>query len=179
VIYRKAEPADAPALAAFGALAFVTSYEHVMDRAELEAYVPVHFTSERQLAEINDPRITTYLALNPQITGYAQLAAESRPECALLARAPAELKRIYVDRTLHGHGVARKLLELVEADARRRGSDVLWLAVWEINDRAISFYRKSGFAMVGRQGFPIGNEVQSDHVMAKLLADELHYPARE
>ena len=60
-----------------------------------------------------------------------------------------------------------------EARAREYGCDVLWLAVWEVNDRAIAFYHKCGFRIIGRQGFPIGHEVQTDHVMAKSLASEL------
>jgi ribosomal protein S18 acetylase RimI-like enzyme len=92
----------------------------------------------------------------------------------MMATSPAELRRIYVDRVRHGQGIAQQLLALIEEEARRRGCDVLWLAVWEVNDRAIAFYRKCRFAVAGRQGFPIGHEIQTDYVMAKLLAGELH-----
>lgn len=172
--YRKADLADATELAAFGARLFVDSYEHLMERAELDAYVRDHFTPPRQHAELMDLATTTFLALAPAIAGYAQVTAGSRPDCPLAATAPAELKRIYVEHGLHGHGIARELLGRAEAEARRRGCDVLWLAVWEINDRAIAFYSKNGFQVIGRQGFPIGHQVQTDYVMAKTLADELH-----
>ncbi len=145
-----------------------------MERAELEEYVRAHFTPPRQLAELSAAHITTFLALADGIAGYAQVCARQWPECELTAQAPAELKRIYVDPRWHGQGVAAELLRLAQSGARQRGGDMLWLAVWEINERAISFYRKSGFHEVGRQGFPIGHEVQSDLVMAKVLADELH-----
>jgi ribosomal protein S18 acetylase RimI-like enzyme len=174
VIYRKAEPADAAALAAFGARSFIDSYAHVMARAELEDYVRVHYTPERIGAEIADPQGATFLATDPEIAGFAQLRMENRPDCDMMATSPAELRRIYVDRSRHGQGIAQALLALIEDEARSRGCDVLWLAVWEINDRAMAFYRKSGFAIAGRQGFPIGHEIQTDYVMAKLLADELH-----
>ena len=171
--YRIAEPADAVALADFGARLFVSSYQHLMDRAELEAYVRDHFSADLQHAELTDPAMITFLAGDAGICGYAQLLIGSRPDCALDADAPAALQRIYVDPAWQGRGVAPELLRLVEAGARGRGCDALWLAVWEINDRALSFYRKSGFAVVGRQGFPIGSEVQTDYVMAKPLATEL------
>ena len=173
MIYRKAELADAEQLAEFGARSFVDSYAHVMDRAELEAYVGEHYTPDRMRAEIDDADAACFLALDPEIVGFAQVRAGNRPECEMPSATPAELRRIYVERSRHGRGVAAKLLGMVQAEARLRGCDTLWLAVWEINDRAISFYRKSGFSMAGRQGFPIGNEVQTDHVMAKTLADEL------
>ena len=161
-------------IAEFGARSFVDSYADVMERADLETYVGEHYTPERMREEIGDPAGATFLALDPEIVGFAQVRAGNRPECEMAAAAPAELRRIYVERRRHGQGVAATLLGMVQAEARLRGCDTLWLAVWEINDRAISFYRKNGFSMAGRQGFPIGNEVQTDHVMAKPLADELH-----
>lgn len=176
MIYRKAGPDDAAALAEFGARSFVDSYAHVMERAELESYVAEHYTVERMSAEIADPTGVSFLALDPDIVAFAQVRAGALPDCELACAAPAELRRIYVDRSRHGHGVAAKLLSMVEAEARLRHCDVLWLAVWEINNRAISFYRKNGFAVAGRQGFPIGTEVQTDYVMAKPLADELQSP---
>ncbi len=145
-----------------------------MDRAELEAYVRDHFTPARQHAELTDAHTTTFIAIDTRLVGYAQITVGKLPDCPLDARNPAELKRIYVDRAWHGQGVAQKLVALVNAEAYVRGCDTIWLAVWEINDRAIAFYGKSGFRQVGRQGFPIGNEIQSDYVMAKPLADELH-----
>jgi diamine N-acetyltransferase len=169
LIYRKAEPADAAELAEFGARAFVDSYAHVMERGELESYVHDHYTTELTQTEIGDDAGAAFLALDPVIVGFVQVRAGNRPDCALEANAPAELRRIYVDRGHHGRGVAQKLLAMAVVEAQVRGCDVLWLAVWEINERAISFYEKGGFAVVGRQGFPIGNEVQTDYVMARQL----------
>lgn len=171
--YRKATPADARDLAEFGACLFLDSYQQLMEAGEIEAYVREHFTAERQQAEFADAATTTFLAVDPGLCGYAQVTADSRPDCVLVAQRPAELRRIYVERAWQGRGVAAELLRLVEAEARQRQCDLLWLAVWEINQRAISFYGKQGFAIVGRQGFPIGNEVQTDYVMAKPLATEL------
>lgn len=162
------------ALAEFGARSFVESYAHVMDRGELEDYVREHYTEERMRGELGDPDGVTFLALDPDIVAFVQLRCGNRPACELPATSPAELRRIYVDKRRHGDGIAQALLARVEDAARGLEVDVLWLAVWEINDRALAFYRKSGFEVAGRQGFPIGHEVQTDYVMAKALADELH-----
>ena len=171
--FRAATPADAPALSAFGARAFVESYAHLMERSELEDYVLHHFNLACQQQELADSDLQTWLALDGEIAGYAQVAQGSWPGCPLDAAAPASLKRIYVDARWHGAGIAQQLLRLCEQEALARRCDVLWLAVWELNPRAIAFYQKSGFQIVGRQGFPIGHEVQSDFVMRKPLANEL------
>lgn len=153
---------------------FVDSYEHLMERSELEAYIRNHFNDERQLAELTDPTTTTFLAIDDAvIAGYVQISEGKLPECGIDARHPAELKRIYVDRRYHGRGIAHELVRMARAEAQQRQCDVLWLAVWELNPRAISFYSKHNFEIIGRQGFPIGNEVQSDYVMARPVANEL------
>lgn len=146
-----------------------------MDRDELAAYISTNFTPDLQQAELSTADLITFLAQddNGDIVAYAQLAIGTLPDCELAARAPAELKRIYVDRRWHGQNIAPELLRQVEQAAAGHGCDVLWLAVWEINERAIGFYEKHRFRVIGRQGFPIGNEIQSDHVMAKPLANEL------
>ena len=152
---------------------FTVSYEHVMDRDELVGHVSANHTVEQKRKELQDPSVTTFVAISNDIVGYAQLVEANLPDCPITATKPAELKRIYVDPAWHGHGVAQKLLRLVEGEAASRNCDVLWLAVWEINDRAIAFYHKSGFEAIGRQGFPIGSADDSDFVMAKPLANEL------
>ncbi|HEY0305996.1 MAG TPA: hypothetical protein VGC44_13580, partial [Longimicrobiales bacterium] len=85
--YRKAEAADAPALADFGARSFIDSYAHVMERAELEQYVSYHYTTRRIEREILDPHSATFLALDPEIVGFAQVRSDNRPDCELVAQA--------------------------------------------------------------------------------------------
>jgi ribosomal protein S18 acetylase RimI-like enzyme len=48
-----------------------------------------------------------------------------------------------------------------------RGSDAVWLGVWEHNPRAISFYRKFGFVEAGEQTFHPGRDPQRDIVMVR------------
>jgi len=52
-------------------------------------------------------------------------------------------------------------------EAKQRRADVLWLDVWEKNPRAIAFYHKWGFTVVGEQGFQMGEELQHDLLMQR------------
>jgi ribosomal protein S18 acetylase RimI-like enzyme len=64
------------------------------------------------------------------------------------------------------------LMEAAISTAREWRADVLWLGVWERNDRAIAFYEKQGFRIVGAQDFMLGSDRQRDHVMARDLTSE-------
>ncbi len=49
------------------------------------------------------------------------------------------------------------------------GGDVLWLGVWEHNQRAIAFYHRWGFAIVGTHTFQLGADLQTDFLMQRSL----------
>jgi ribosomal protein S18 acetylase RimI-like enzyme len=53
--------------------------------------------------------------------------------------------------------------------ARRDGHKTLWLGVWERNERAISFYRRWGFEVVGHHVFRLGSDDQSDLIMERAV----------
>jgi len=118
-----------------------------------------------------DPSNRLWVAEAPDAgaVGYAHLRLGPAPGGVAGGR-PAELARLYVDQRWHGAGVARALMDRCVDAARAWGADVLWLGVWEHNPRAIAFYRKCGFEQVGTQRFQLGEDLQTDLVMARAIA---------
>ena len=55
-------------------------------------------------------------------------------------------------------------------EAKAAECDVIWLDVWERNLRAIAFYRNWGFITVGEQAFQLGNDLQQDILMERVLS---------
>ncbi|MES2849190.1 MAG: GNAT family N-acetyltransferase, partial [Bacteroidota bacterium] len=57
-----------------------------------------------------------------------------------------------------------------ETFAKENKYEVLWLGVWEHNDRAKKFYEKMGFKDSGHtHDFPIGNTPQRDNWLWKFF----------
>jgi len=52
-------------------------------------------------------------------------------------------------------------------EAKSTGSRSIWLGVWEHNPRALAFYKRWGFEIVGRQAFLLGQDLQQDFVMVR------------
>jgi ribosomal protein S18 acetylase RimI-like enzyme len=102
------------------------------------------------------------------LVAYGQPRWASPPSCVAAAK-PAEIQRLYVDTPWHGKGVANALMASLLDTAAAGGADVTWLGVWEKNPRAISFYAKSGFEVVGEHVFVLGTDPQRDLVLAKRL----------
>ena len=80
-----------------------------------------------------------------------------------------ELERIYVSKELQKNGFGSYLMEQTVAIAKQKGKRYIWLGVWEKNRRAISFYRKHGFYIIGTHEFVIGEDIQTDYIMRRDL----------
>jgi putative acetyltransferase len=59
-----------------------------------------------------------------------------------------EVKRMYVDPEVRGRGVAKEILERLEADARAMGASRLVLETGIYQDEAIGLYRRVGFSVI-------------------------------
>jgi ribosomal protein S18 acetylase RimI-like enzyme len=169
IYVRRATAADAPELSQLGATTFRETFEAENTAEDMAGYLAEAFTPERQKAEIRDPsNVMLVAAEGRRLIGYAQLASGPAPR-AVRAPSPIELKRFYVSRAWQGRGVAQLLMTSVLQAARAREAETLWLGVWERNPRAIAFYRKYGFERVGEHTFMLGNDAQTDWVLARPL----------
>jgi GNAT superfamily N-acetyltransferase len=172
VVVRRADSneADAGLLAALGARLFEDAFGAMNDPDDLRLFLARTYSPDLQLAELGDPNRATWIAeANGEAIGYAMARRESKSP-HIVARHPAEVQRIYADRSWHGRGVGGALLQACIEQSRAWGCDVLWLGVWEQNPRGIAFYEKWGFRRVGEQRFLVGTDSQRDHVMALGLA---------
>ena len=56
-----------------------------------------------------------------------------------------ELRRMYLDKEYRGSGVAQRMLDFAQTSARALGFTKMILSSAQIQEAAVSFYRKSGF----------------------------------
>lgn len=165
---------DAAELAKFAAHTFEQTFSADLNSEDLQIHVDTSYGPEQQAAELADPLVTTILArLNGELVAYAQVRQSSPPPCVTHASA-IELHRFYVDRRAHGTGLASSLMREVHQAVREFGGHHIWLGVWELNPRAIAFYKKMMFVDVGSQFYMVGPERQVDRVLVKSINPE--YP---
>jgi ribosomal protein S18 acetylase RimI-like enzyme len=162
---RRAGPEDAEALAGLAEQTFRDAFSATNDPTDMALHCRRRFGTETQAREIAAPDWVTILAdAEGDLVGFAQLRLDA-PMACVRAERPAELYRIYVSAEWHGRGIAQALMDEALAVAARSGSDRIWLGVWEQNPRALAFYRKYGFDVVGEHRFLFGTEHQRDLVM--------------
>lgn len=169
--FRRATSDDASLLAQLGATLFEQTFGAANRPEDMAAYLAKSFTVERELELFRNPSCAVWIAENAtgSSVGYAVLVAGTQGD-GVAGERPAEIQRIYADRSMHGTGLGGALMDACIAQARAWQCDVIWLGVWEENPRAIAFYEKRGFRRVGRQLFVLGEDLQHDLVMALTLA---------
>lgn len=91
---------------------------------------------------------------------YACLDSLGTPRASML-----EVERIYIDFPHHSKGVGQRLMNHAEQIAREQGLQLIWLCTWKGNDRAIQFYRKLMYDIVGEEKW----DPRGGWVMAKKL----------
>lgn len=166
---RRAGLHDARSLAEFAETTFRDTFGAQNTEEDMRLHCERSYGEVLQAAEIVAPdRVTLLAEENGSIVGYAQVRWAEAPAC-VAARKPGEIQRLYVAREWRGRGVAQALMHASLAAIGARGSDAAWLGVWERNPRAISFYRKFGFAEVGAHVFPLGRDPQRDLVMVRSM----------
>ena len=164
---RKATRKDNQLLAALGARTFADSFAADNTPEDMAAYLEKSFSPEKQAAELADPGTTFLIAeIDGQPVGYTRLRQDPPPDC-VKGMHPIEIVRLYSVKEWIGRGVGAALMQACLNEAARAGHDVIWLDVWEKNPRAIAFYQRWGFQKVGEQGFQLGDDLQTDWLMAR------------
>lgn len=160
-VIRRAVTADARSLAALGARTFEETFGPANRREDIDAYLSQTYGERQQKIEIENPRMITLVAEEEGLLiAFAQMRADEKG---------IEIARFYVERRWQGRGIAQSLMQAVIEQARARRAKMLWLGVWEQNERAIAFYRKCGFRDTGSQPFILGSDLQTDRVMVHEL----------
>jgi ribosomal protein S18 acetylase RimI-like enzyme len=168
---RKATIDDAERLALLGSETFWDAYRSrsKLDTTNIRAYMSTAFTVSQLTAELKDSNTSFLLAEHQRKqAGYSKLIVNSSQESVVFSK-PLEISRIYLAKSFWSKGLGKELLNACFDFATSNGCDGVWLAVWRHNQRAIDFYLRNGFEIVGETQFNLSSSIETDHVMAANL----------
>ena len=164
-----ATTADAELIADMSRDSFLATFAPQNTRENIEKYMNIQFTKELLMAEVGAVDNIFLLACsNHEPAGYVRLN-ENSFEVGSDAQNPIEIARFYAMPSQIGKGVGKAMMHHCIALGADMGKDVIWLGVWEHNQRAIDFYSSFGFEKFGEHGFLLGDDLQNDWLMKKNL----------
>ncbi len=160
---------DAQALTDLSITTFRDTFGAQNKKADMDKYIADEMNLGKLTAELNDSNNIFFLArCNELIAGYAKLRVNKEP-VELINYNALEIERIYVLQKCLGKKIGAALMQHCLNYAKAGQHDVVWLGVWEHNDRAVAFYKRFGFELFGSHEFRLGDDIQTDVLMMKKL----------
>lgn len=172
IAIRPAVPGDEDMLSAIGAATFLESFVEDIPGPDLIKHCQNQHNSDyyRGVLEGVDPRYACWIAEYVETgapIGYAMTAPPDLP--TETGEGDIELKRIYVFSRFHGTGAGKRLNNLADAHAVNLSCSRILLGTYNENHRAVAFYKREGYALIGTRQFQVGDQLFDDIIMAKAL----------
>jgi diamine N-acetyltransferase len=169
VTVRIAELKDAELVADMSRQTFYDSFSRENSKEDMDRFMNEQFTKESLMKEVGAERNIFLLAYEgDEPVGYVRMRENNIPP-ELGTDQAIEVARIYAVQTAIGKGVGRVLMQKCIDIATEKKHHTIWLGVWEHNQRAIDFYTRWGFEIFADHEFILGNDVQKDWLMKKIL----------
>jgi ribosomal protein S18 acetylase RimI-like enzyme len=165
----KATTADATVLSELGIITFTEAFAAANRQEDMDKYLAEAMSADKIAEELADAHNLFLIAWhNGEPAGYAKLGFARKPEADGFV-SPVELERIYVLRKYYGNKIGAALMNMCITYAINHHYKTMWLGVWEHNHRAISFYKQWRFEFYGTHPFVLGDDLQTDELMKKVL----------
>ncbi|MEO5684311.1 MAG: GNAT family N-acetyltransferase [Chitinophagaceae bacterium] len=167
IVIRYATAGDAENIALLSRQTFYDTFAEHNSKEDMDRFMNETFSIDILIQEVACPEhIFITACMEAELVGYAKLTESSNPP--ELGNIDAiEIGRIYSKQKTIGHGVGKALMQECLRIAAKKTKQLIWLGVWEHNQRAISFYKKFGFEKFGEHDFVLGNDVQTDWLMKR------------
>lgn len=170
-VIRRAEMADAAALAELGARTFSDTFAHLYPPQDLAAFLADAYGLERTRSDLADPAKAQWIVeVEGKAVGYALAGPCDLPHREVTA-ASGELKRFYLLKDWQGGGLGARLFAEIMAWLERDGPRDIWIGVWSENLGAQRFYARHGFEKVGEYGFRVGGTVDHEFILRRPAHD--------
>jgi len=151
----KAAIKDAELLSKIGTQSFIESHGISASKKDIENYLESKFTKEAFDAELTDSNnIFHILYYNKKPVGYSKIIYN-----VIQHNIPFEnvtkLERLYVLEVFHHLRLGLELFLFNIELSKKNNQKGMWLYTWIENHKAIQFYKKVGFKIVGSYDFKI------------------------
>jgi ribosomal protein S18 acetylase RimI-like enzyme len=151
----RANEKDSQLLSEIAKITFIESHGNSAELEDINNYVAENYSDDIFKKELQDLRnIYHILYHKDQVVGYSKIIPNS-PYSDSEVKEIAKLERLYLLKEFYNLNLGSELLEFNVNLAREYKQLGIWLFVWKENHRAINFYKKNGFIIIGSFDFKI------------------------
>ena len=151
----RAQATDFQLLAEIGKKSFIESHGSSAAPEDINRYVQGKFSCEAVRDDLDDLNNIYHLIYHDdRPAGYSKIILNStHPD--IPAKNITKLERLYLLKDFYGLKLGHELIGFNMDLSRKSGQEGMWLFVWKKNDRAVQFYLKTGFAIIGSYDFKL------------------------
>lgn len=149
---------DAKDIAYLGRTTFSETFGDLFqDNGDLPQYLEKTYADTKIASSFQNDNNVFFMALvNNTPVGYAKLKIDSSTPF-IAGKHIAQLQKIYVLQEYLSLKIGHGLQNAVFETAQHHKAEKIWLSVYKGNERAIRFYQKNDFSIVGHHNFSIGS----------------------
>ena len=152
---RPATIQDCDLIAGIGKIAVELSHRASCSAEDMNHFLSGHYTHDAIKTELADPENNYSLIFHgARCAGFSKIILNSKhpniPE-----RNVTKLDRIYLLEEFYGLKLGYDLLQFNIGLSRKNNQSGIWLFTWTGNERAVNFYKRVGFTVVGSHQFKV------------------------
>ena len=142
------------------------AHGHSAPTKDMNAYIANNFKESNFIKELETIENEYYLLeYQNKVAGYSKIIFNKTCK-NVIQKNVTYMSRLYLLEEFYGLGLGKKLFDFNVKLCKENNQVGIWLNVWVENKKAIQFYKKSGFKIIGETDFQI-SETHSNpnHIM--------------
>ncbi len=174
----KATEKDCSSIVKIGKIAVLDAHKESASAEEMDEYLGNNYNKDIIKEELKDPKnIYHIIKYNLEVAGFTKIILNAaQPD--IQQENIAMLDRIYLLKEFYGLKLGYELLKYNIAFCKDHAQTGIWLHTWVGNKRAINFYLRAGFSIVGSHEFKV-TETRYNQIHLMLLNFEIPEPKKD
>ncbi len=150
---KKATERDCNSIAAIGKISIAESHRDSCSAEVMNEFLERNYNSDVIKAELNDiDNIYYIINYKDKPVGFSKINLNAKHPNIVTGNV-AKLDRIYLLKEFYGLKLGLELLNFNIELSRTNDQSGMWLYTWIGNVRAVNFYQKAGFTIIGSHKF--------------------------
>jgi len=151
----KANEAHSELLAQIGKVSFIESHGSSAALQDIDTYISGKYTRDILKAELIDPKNIFHLIYyNKKVAGYSKIILNEKIS-TLDVNNITKLDRLFLLKGFYDLKLGFELLQFNIELSKKNNQVGMWLFAWKENHRAVNFYNKNGFEIIGSHNFAL------------------------
>ena len=149
----KATEKDYPSIVSIGKISVAESHRGSCSDKDMNEFLEKNYNNDAIGEELNDSRnIYHIIYYNDIPVGFSKIILDAEHP-NIVTRNVTKLDRIYLLKEFYGLKLGLELLNFNVGISRSNKQLGMWLYTWIGNTRALDFYTKAGYAIIGSHKF--------------------------